>query len=245
MILDVGKDLFGQPWDWWCSPRGSGLCWRIAGLSSRPFLLVASFLTAFLVMRSVLGIPNYNVRNRYISYLWPSIIMVWLPALLMTFEPQIRRMRARGTHVYFASATVCFLGLTALGTLIAAQVVVTDTQEMIDVVVEPSQWMAANLPKDAVIAMEPAGALRTFTDFQLVDRVGLTTMHFRDYQLETGKAPSESYADFFKVNRIQYIFDYPDTMHYPDGTPWLRQDVVTVEFWVPEPEAAFVPGKSR
>jgi len=72
---------------------------------------------------------------------------------------------------------------------------------MNDVVVQPSRWMAENLPDGSRICMETAGAIRVFTDFYLVDAMGLTTTHFHEHDGD--------FYSFLKYSRVNYVFDYP------------------------------------
>jgi hypothetical protein len=72
---------------------------------------------------------------------------------------------------------------------------------MLAIVVEPSRWMAAHLPAGARISMEPAGAIRVFTDFYLVDAIGLTTAH--------AETNAGNYADFLHDHRVGWVFDRP------------------------------------
>jgi hypothetical protein len=71
---------------------------------------------------------------------------------------------------------------------------------MDQLVVAPSRWMQHNLPPGSRIAMEPAGALRVFTDHYLVDSVGLTTTHFATFR---GLFPP-----FWVEHRVDFVFDY-------------------------------------
>jgi hypothetical protein len=60
--------------------------------------------------------------------------------------------------------------------------------------------MQDHLPPGSRVSIEPAGAIRVFTDFHLVDTVGLTT----DHRFEGG-----SFAEYMRTNSVDYAFDYP------------------------------------
>lgn len=93
---------------------------------------------------------------------------------------------------------------------------------MNQVVVAPALWMQEHLPPSSRVAMEPAGAIRVFTDFHLVDAVGLTT---------NNSLPYGSYAKFMTDNRVDYAFDYPVRVaELADEARYER-----VMTWRPEP----------
>jgi hypothetical protein len=94
------------------------------------------------------------------------------------------------------------------------------------IVVEPSRWMRTRLPADARVCMEPAGAIRVFTDLYLVDAIGLTTTHARTH--------AGNFPDFLNDHRVGWVFDRPahvgdllldrraarDVANFGRGLPW-------------------------
>jgi hypothetical protein len=88
--------------------------------------------------------------------------------------------------------------------------------------------MAANLPPGSVVCMEPAGAIRTFTQFALVDRTGLTTRHYHRYKAGGGD-PIGGYCDYLRTQGVAYVFDYPE--HMPQRCASLQ----IVNSWEPQP----------
>jgi hypothetical protein len=106
-----------------------------------------------------------------------------------------------------------------------------DTQEMLQVHVRPSQWMKEHLPAHSIVEMEPAGAIRTYTDFVLVDRTGLTTPDAQNYRKQTGIRPEHDFRGFVLANHVQYVFDYsrPDIF---EASPDQYQ---VINNWEPTP----------
>lgn len=180
-------------------------------------------IVVFLVTRQLLGL-NAGVRDRYVSYLWAPLVWGVLPALwLVLLRPAGHRKR--WATVLFATV----LALSGTGVAVGASRIASDAREMDQVVVRPSLWMARTLPQDATVAMEPAGAIRLFTSFTLVDRVGLTTTHLRQY-LDRGPERL-SYSEFFASAGVDYVFDYPAQLRMLVPADQLE----IVKLWRPRP----------
>ena len=73
--------------------------------------------------------------------------------------------------------------------------------------------------------MEPAGAIRVFTDLYLVDSTGLTTGH-RDEFRAVGTS-KKGFIEYVERNRVSYVFDYPDRL--ADSSPLGCRSPVAVE----------------
>jgi hypothetical protein len=86
-------------------------------------------------------------------------------------------------------------------------------------------WMAQNLEPGSRISMEQAGAIRLYTDFYLIDNVGLTTKHVYSW---TGR----SNYKFAKAMDADYFFDHPDRLKELRDHRKFRP----LQFWVPENE---------
>ena len=169
----------------------------------------SSLFLTFLLMRAILGLTLMNVRDRYISYVWAPVSSASLPALILLIGPAAARLlEGRMGRGWLFAGTLAALALIAGGTWWGSGMILNDTAEAFEVQVAPSKWMAANLPPGAVVGMEPAGAIRTFTDLKLVDNVGLTTNHFRDF-LARNAGQRANFADFLRAEHVEYLFDYP------------------------------------
>lgn len=190
----------------------------------------AGILAIYFLMRAVLGLTDFNVQSRYVSFFWPLYVLIAADVL--------RRMIIRfgwGSlstgQRRSASLTVALLlsGCMWMGFTKANKELSADVLEINQVAVIPSKWMALNLPKSARVLMEPAGAIRVFTDFYLIDTVGLTTRHLPDYLASTIQP---SYIGFLQQAKATHIFDYPNRepllkdrsrflpLHFWTASPW-------------------------
>ena len=159
------------------------------------------FVTTFLFVRAIFGLKWFGNNDRYVSYLWP------LYALGITTEScGLMAYALEGAGLLKSNARQALASLAFLGIVFCCRVPAflaihaADVDEMNQVVVEPARWMRANLPPKSRVVMEPAGAIRVFTDFYLVDAVGLTTTHARIYP---------NYVAFMRAHAVGYAFDYP------------------------------------
>lgn len=191
----------------------------------RVLMVVALLMVLNFLMKGFLGLTHFNVHDRYISYLWPVYAIMGVYGLhrwAAWWRPGPRPPRvgagmlAVGVAGWLAAP---FLGYGELR---------RDVDEMNQVVVEPARWMSTHLPAHSRIAMEPAGAIRLFTPFYLVDRVGLTTQHLPDY---VARAPNPHWEGFLRENRVTHVFDYPLQ------NPTLRdgRQYRPLKVWRPEP----------
>ncbi|MFQ5645774.1 MAG: hypothetical protein ACE5GM_02495 [bacterium] len=170
----------------------------------------AVFLYLFIVMRILLHLTNFSAHDRYISYLWP------LYALIITFVCHHFFIRVLGDNYGLEDERIArIVGRTVLtaSLLIGGYALIRSTlaldkdiTEMNQAVVEPSRWMAENLPPGSRIAMESAGAIRVFTDFYLIDDVGLTTKHKGHYYSESRK------SSFWEWSKPDYVFESPNRL---------------------------------
>ncbi len=85
--------------------------------------------------------------------------------------------------------------------------------------IQPARWLQAHTPADAVVAVEPAGALGLLSDRRLVDVVGLTTSP----QLGRYKDWPATWP-YLRAQRVTYLLYYPRWLQQEIGDlpPWLR-----------------------
>jgi hypothetical protein len=174
---------------------GASLC-LLPFKRTGPIVAAAVFILAYFVIRAALGMTRFNVEDRYISYLWGLYALglaicaegVWARAI--TLKP---------LRFVLPCLLIVLVAVAPLQRFF--RTFTLDVQEMNDIVVQPSQWMARHLPDGSRIYMEPAGAIRVFTDFYLVDAIGLTTTHFHEHDGD--------FYSFLKYSRVDYVFDYP------------------------------------
>jgi hypothetical protein len=159
------------------------------------------FIVAFFVVRALLRLYDFNVEGRYVSYLWPLYALALAVGGNGLWDAGAR-YTARFGRLGGAVAVATLCGITvAIPIRDFLQRFDRHVGLMNEIVVQPSRWMRANLPESARICMEPAGAIRVFTDFYLVDSVGLTTTHRRTFK--------GNYLDFLHDHQVDYVFDRP------------------------------------
>ncbi len=167
-----------------------------------PLGLAAALLLLFAV-RAVFGLVDFNIEDRYVSHLWPLFALVFAVGATVLARAAAPLAGRLGEG---ASRRASWAAAFALVT-VAALLPIRDflgrfdhhVRLMDQIVVQPSLWMREHLPPGSRVCMEPAGAIRVFTDFYLVDVVGLTTMHRHEYRGD--------YVGFLRQNRIDYVFD--------------------------------------
>lgn len=184
-----------------------GLCLRPLRRSG-PVIWLALLLLAYYAARAALGITKFNLYDRYVSYLWPAYALGLAYCAAPAVQGALDWLRGRWGGGAVAAACSAVLAAVAVWPMPRFLDDYTrDVYEMNQIVVAPSQWMQANLPAGTRICMEPAGAIRLFTDHYLVDVVGLTTRHvghtWRDW------ADQDEVHSFLAAQNIDYFLDYP------------------------------------
>jgi hypothetical protein len=206
------QSLLARPEYWlseWWVLAGAGLLAGL-GLGVRTgrwtVARLFGFLLSFLALRVIVGLAAFSLEDRYVSYLWPLYAL----GIAACASAALRAASARAEQTRFVPSR----GVVALAALLvyagAAAIPVRDfalrtswhVAAMNAIVVEPSRWMRTRLPADARVCMEPAGAIRVFTDFYLVDAIGLTTTHARTH--------AGNFPDFLYDHRVGWVFDRPD-----------------------------------
>lgn len=198
--------------------------------ANRVLITVTGILAIYFLMRAVLGLSNFEVQNRYISFFWPLYALIGghvLQQMIIRFGWDTLSTGQRR----FASLAIALLlsGCVWVGFTKANDELSADVLEMNQVHVIPSQWMVQHLPKSARVMMEPAGAIRVFTDFYLIDAVGLTTRHMPDY---LASITQPNYFDFLQQTKATHIFDYQFRL------PILRDKSLfqPLKFWTASPQ---------
>jgi hypothetical protein len=158
-------------------------------------------LLAFYVVRALLGLFDFSVEDRYVSWVWPLHALGFVAAMRGLAPLAQRATDAPSTTRRTTLAVACLaLASVPLGDFLRRFERHVDLMDR--VVVQPSLWMRAHLPATSRICMEPAGAIRVFTDFYLVDAKGLTTNHRHGFRGD--------YLSFLALNRVDYVFDRDD-----------------------------------
>jgi hypothetical protein len=236
----VQIDALSNPallWSQFIASFSSGLVWGSSWALWGYFLLVLSlcllpfirtgeavaaavFILLSFGVRAAFGLTDFNAEDRYVSYLWP-LYALGLSQCLDRVWRKIPRIVPGTPALRTAVLTLLLAAAMVLPGRTLWRTFQLDVEEMNDIVVEPSRWMAKNLRPGTRVSMEPAGAIRVFTDFYLVDRTGLTTNHLNSYP--------GNYWDFLRKNRVEYIFDYPGMVPILQDTRFFSP----VKFWAP------------
>jgi hypothetical protein len=170
------------------------------------------------VMRGMFKLTDFNIRDRYVSYLWPLLVLPWVPVVvgvarnLSQVAASPSRGWARGARLGAACLCCAIVGAAAVGCRSSLRAAVADAQRMREIVREPSQWMNEHLPSQSIVSMEPAGAIRVFTPFTLVDRTGLTTTQAGAFRARVGQYAADDYDAFVTMYQVEYALDYPEFM---------------------------------
>jgi hypothetical protein len=92
--------------------------------------------------------------------------------------------------------------------------------------------MAKNLPPGSTVAVEPAGAIRVFTDFKIVDNVGLTTQDLKNFKKSHLGYNTLSVEDYLLWAKVDYVFDYPTRLRALNNGADFR----LLKLWSPTPQ---------
>jgi hypothetical protein len=204
---------------------GAAALWRVRRDSGewparRPAALMA-LACALYLGAMLIALRWFGQEDRYILPLHALAIplVVGLPAALLGWPqaPATLSRRAR------RAALLAGAGLALLVHIVTLRVwAATDyslfVQNIEDAHVAPALWLRAHTPPGTVIAAEPIGAVRLFSDRPTVDIVGLTTPaqlgHYGDWAAT---------AALLRARGAGYLLYYPRA--WPGGRllPWARE----------------------
>jgi hypothetical protein len=164
------------------------------------------------VLALSLTLPWFGQEDRYLLPLHPPVlvliaILLWRLAPLLPLERLTVSRMARAALIITVA-----IALLAGDYLWATRDYAVEVRNIRDAHILPALWIAANTQPDSVIASEPIGAVRLFSDRRTVDLVGLTTPAtlgtYRDW-IRAWPALREAGAT--------HLFFYP--AWFDDGTP--------------------------
>lgn len=179
-------------------------------------LWVIGFLTVY-----ALRLPVTYQHGRYAMPVLPLFSLLgffgwaWLAGYLRKIAWRWR-MTALLT---FWALTLAFWGR---GALAYAQDVAVIESEM----VKTAQWVAENLPPDAVVAAHDIGALGYFTTCHLIDLAGLVSPEVIPFLRD-----EQALAKFLYQRKVEYLITFPDW--YPTLTASLQPIYVTGSPYAP------------
>ncbi len=121
-------------------------------------------------------LPWFGQEDRYLLPIHPIVIVLMGLAVWLLVGPFLQ-----GLHVW-SGRGVLAVGAVAVCVLLvvanywwATRNYVVEVRNITDAHVVPARWLWANTPPDAVVAAEPIGAVRLFSERRTIDLVGLTT----------------------------------------------------------------------
>lgn len=177
----------------------------------------AALLVFYFLMRGCLGLTDFNVEDRYVSFFWPLYVLTAAYVLQHTLGQGWNLLPVAVRQLFILAGSFVVMAGGGWGIYEANSRLLADVAEINRMHVLPSMWMAKHLPESSRIVMEPAGAIRVFTNFYLIDADGLTTNHAKIYlALPPGK------ADFFQQTGATHIFDYPIRMPFINSPRFER-----------------------
>jgi hypothetical protein len=145
------------------------------GSESRWTALLLLMASTSYVFALLLTLPWFGQEDRYLLPLHPLCIvlagmLIWRILDLLPLDRFLMMPAARPMFVLAAS-----LILAGGNYLWATRTYAVEVRNIRDAHILPALWIAANTPADSVIASEPIGAVRFFSERRTVDLVGLTT----------------------------------------------------------------------
>jgi hypothetical protein len=140
--------------------------------SSALLLLLAfvSFVTGLM-----LTTPWFGQEDRYLLPIQPVGIvlvgmLVWRALLLLPAE-QLALPRG----IALSAAAALFILGVGFNYVWATRNYVVEVRNIRDGHIVPALWLSQNVPQSAIVAAEPIGAVRTFSNRRTIDLVGLTS----------------------------------------------------------------------
>jgi len=183
-----------------------------------PAIFTSGTIVFVFFARAIFRVEQLNIEDRYVSYFWPLLVLGG-GALV---APALRRAFAQRSWIAFPTAALVAVLVVVSPVREGFRRLTRDVTEMNQIVVAASVFMQEKLPRGARVAMEPAGAIRVFTDFYLVDGFGLTTTHL---------SRSSSWDEMIETARVEYVFDYPFRLPQLEDPSRFE----AIQYWRPDP----------
>lgn len=188
-------------------------------------MCAAGYLVALL-----LTLPWFGQEDRYLLPVHPLVIVL-LGALAWAVVRHISIEVLLSRRFVLAVIVLLFTGGPVLANYVwATRNYVVHVRNISDATNVPARWLAENTPPDAIVASEPIGAVKLFSERRTLDIVGLTS----PAALGTyGNWPAT--ADLLRREGARYLLFYP--AWFDDGTPpaWA---VERIRFTVPDNKIA-------
>jgi uncharacterized membrane protein YhaH (DUF805 family) len=191
-------------------------------------------LTSVLFVGSIMAsLPWFGQEDRYLLPIHP-VVLVQIGLLAWSV---LRRFSLDGLFSRKRIATGLALGAVLLGAVAnywwATRDYAVQVRNISDGHVQPALWLARNTPLDSLVASEPIGAVKLFSDRRTIDLVGLTS----PATLGTyGNWPLAWRA--LKEANARYLLFYPGWFRQEGVPAWA---VEKVRFAIPDNKIAGAP----
>ncbi len=214
-LWEMGLVVFPEL-PWLTLLLGAGLALNVASRPARsllPSLWVVALPCAF----SLLGGEVHRMNHgRYLFPLLPFVILVGALAIDVGVAQLPRRARVGGLAVSLR----LLLGVILLAPTVASargglERYLTHSANVLDSDVAAARWVAENLPRDAVLAVQDIGAMAYYAPQRLVDMVGIVNPEILPYlrgELR-GSHPSGlgGWADFLRQEGVDFLVVFPSS----------------------------------
>ena len=180
----VAGGLLGWLWPPAVKGGGQGQNYSQGQSQSRLNALLLLMVGVAYVAAVMVTLPWFGQEDRYLLPIHPIVIVLMGLAVWLLVGPFLQSLHVwSGRGVLAASAAVgAAVGAAAVCVLLvvanywwATRNYVVEVRNITDAHVVPARWLSANTPPDAVVAAEPIGAVRLFSERRTIDLVGLTT----------------------------------------------------------------------
>lgn len=242
----------------WCgrqSPRPSSRTDESRGFCARAF---AAFRGSRLTVLWLLGLPLFTAvvidftwhHGRYTMPLIPFVMVAaavgatWLVGRFETRQWTVVGRRLTRLPSPLAALLVALVALGSLWQLNTwAMMLGTNTQEILDIDVALGEWLAANTPPDALVAVDDIGAIAFISQRRIVDMNGLVSPEvWPAVRAPEGLARSQLLTRILSQSRPAYMAAFPlwrwdIVTNAPVAEPLYRVETATHTI-IFQPEAA-------
>lgn len=175
-------------------------------------LLLINMWTILLPAISSVLVPNPRHHGRYLIPLIPFIVILSVHAIQRIYDSL--KDGGLATLPSIRNAFVAVLALTLPGTVVYANALGWNVDNINEQQVKIAHWLERNLPDERVFALNDIGAIAFITKKRVVDMAGLVTPATLDFQKMGIEDGSKSYLRLLKENGVNFLIIYP---HWYEG----------------------------
>jgi arabinofuranosyltransferase len=170
--------------------------------------------TSLCALTTAVGPQLLGQNGRYSAYLVPLVVAMGMLGW-NTVARRVYRVgggSCRGYWTVGVLAVVAALAFSALGNKSTASLYGLQVQNVNSMQVYLGKW-AAHLPRDAVLAVNDAGAIAYFSRRRIIDTVGVVNPDVVPY-LRKYPDPQKGLLDYLRQTKPDYVIIFPNW--YPD-----------------------------